>query len=168
MAKRPASKPRPAATAAAPALDPDMLRRVAIEAVEPQVDCGRFPIKRVTGETVTVTADILADGHDAVAAVVLYRRAGEETWREVPMAALGNDRWSASFVVEASAATNTRSKPGSIASAPGAGALEEGRRGSGRDVGAARGSGDRRKDALHAGATAATLQRRCGRRRPHA
>jgi starch synthase (maltosyl-transferring) len=101
MAKRPAPKPRPAATAAAPALDSDLLRRVAIEAVEPQVDCGRFPIKRVTGETVTVTADIHADGHDAVAAVVLYRRAGEESWREVRMAAIENDRWSASFVVEA-------------------------------------------------------------------
>jgi starch synthase (maltosyl-transferring) len=101
MATRPAPKPRPAATAAAPALDPDLLRRVAIEAVEPQVDCGRFPIKRVTGETVTVTADIHADGHDAVAAVVLYRRAGEESWREVRMAAIENDRWSASFIVEA-------------------------------------------------------------------
>src|SRR5215208_7147909 len=101
MAKRPAPKPRPAATAATPALDSDFLRRVAIEAVEPQVDCGRFPIKRVTGETVTVTADIHADGHDAVAAVVLYRRAGEESWREAPMAAIANDRWHGSFVVEA-------------------------------------------------------------------
>src|SRR5215212_308531 len=81
-------------------LDPDLRRRVAIEAVEPQVDCGRFPIKRVTGEDVAVTADIHADGHDAVAGVVLYRRAGEETWREVPMTVVANDRWQGSFFVE--------------------------------------------------------------------
>src|SRR5215212_901644 len=101
MAKRPASTQPPETTVTTPALDPDLLRRVAIEAVRPQVDCGRFPIKRVTGEDVTVTADIHADGHDAVAAVVLYRRAGEELWREVPMAAIANDRWQGGFVVEA-------------------------------------------------------------------
>ena len=35
--------------------------RVIIEAIQPQIDCGRFPIKRVMGETVTVTADIYKD-----------------------------------------------------------------------------------------------------------
>jgi starch synthase (maltosyl-transferring) len=100
MTKR-ARQPGTPLERSATGLDPDLLRRVAIEAVEPQVDCGRFPIKRVTGETVTVTADVHADGHDAVAAVVLYRRAGEESWREAPMAAIANDRWHGSFVVEA-------------------------------------------------------------------
>src|SRR5215203_5888149 len=101
MAKRPTSSQAPATPRAASTLDPDLLRRVAIEAVEPQVDCGRFPIKRVSGEDVTVTADIHADGHDAVAGVVLFRRAGEELWREVPMALIANDRWQGRFVVEA-------------------------------------------------------------------
>jgi starch synthase (maltosyl-transferring) len=78
----------------------DLLRRVVVEAVEPQVDCGRFPIKRVAGETVNVSADVHADGHDAVAAVVRYRRAGAERWHEVPMTLVENDRWHGSFVVE--------------------------------------------------------------------
>src|SRR5262245_35233666 len=43
-------------------------RRVAIENVQPSLDCGRFPIKRTVGETVTVTADVFADGHDVVSA----------------------------------------------------------------------------------------------------
>jgi starch synthase (maltosyl-transferring) len=75
------------------------LRRVVIAAVEPQVDCGRFPIKRTVGEEVVVRADILADGHDAVAAVVLFRQAGEQAWCETPMRPLDNDRWQGSFNV---------------------------------------------------------------------
>ena len=81
-------------------LGPRSLQRVVIEAVEPQVDCGRFPIKRVVGERVTVTADIHADGHDAIAAALQYRRAGAEEWREVPMTAADNDRWQGTFVVD--------------------------------------------------------------------
>ena len=49
----------------------DGRRRVAIENVKPAVDCGRFPIKRIVGQTVTVTADVFADGHDVVRAALL-------------------------------------------------------------------------------------------------
>jgi len=82
-------------------LEPQLLRRVVIEAVEPQVDCGRFPVKRTVGDEVIVEADIHADGHDVVAAVVLFRKVGEAPWREVAMRALDNDRWQGSFKVEA-------------------------------------------------------------------
>ena len=80
--------------------------RVVIERVRPQVDDGRFPIKRVVGEAVEVTADIFADGHDQLEAVVRYRqiagvRTGDTSWREERMSPLGNDRWSATFHVEA-------------------------------------------------------------------
>jgi len=81
-------------------LDPALQRRVVIEHVRPQVDCGRFPIKRVVGERVVVRADVFADGHDVVAAVLLYRKSGDDSWREAPMTALGNDEWTASFTVE--------------------------------------------------------------------
>jgi starch synthase (maltosyl-transferring) len=84
-----------------PRLDPDLLRRVVVENVHPQVDGGRFPIKRVAGETVTVSADIHADGHDMLAAVLIYRRAGDAAWLEVPMAATGNDRWEGTFTAGA-------------------------------------------------------------------
>jgi starch synthase (maltosyl-transferring) len=81
-------------------LDPALLRRVVVEAVQPQIDCGRFPIKRVVGDEVVVSADVHADGHDVVAAALLYRKAGQGSWREVRMTALGNDRWRARFVVD--------------------------------------------------------------------
>jgi len=81
-------------------LDPQLLRRVVVEGIEPQIDGGRFPIKRTIGEDVRVRADIFADGHDAVAAVLRYRRAGDQKWQEVPMALVENDRWEAAFIVE--------------------------------------------------------------------
>ena len=76
------------------------LRRVAIERVTPEVDCGRFPIKRTIGERVIVSADIHADGHDQLAAALLFRKAGASRWREVPMVLVDNDRWEAHFTVE--------------------------------------------------------------------
>ncbi len=75
--------------------------RVVIERVTPIVDDGRFPIKRVVGEAVEVEADAFADGHDAVACALRWRRTGDAAWRSAPMHALGNDRWCASFTVDA-------------------------------------------------------------------
>jgi starch synthase (maltosyl-transferring) len=66
--------------------------RVAIERVEPEIDAGRFPIKRVVGERVVVEADVFADGHDELACVLCYREAESSEWREVPMTPLVNDR----------------------------------------------------------------------------
>lgn len=74
--------------------------RVVIEAVQPQVDGGRFPIKRAVGEAVTVEADIFADSHDALDAVLLYRHDDDTQWRETWLQPLVNDRWSAQFEVE--------------------------------------------------------------------
>jgi starch synthase (maltosyl-transferring) len=72
-----------------------------IEGVSPEIDDGRFPIKRTVGEEVVVDADIFADGHDVLAGVLRYRRAGTSDWTEVPLAEQGNDRWTARFVVSA-------------------------------------------------------------------
>ncbi len=74
-------------------------RRAVIEAVEPQVDCGRFPIKRVVGDEVVVRADVFSDGHDAIACAVLYCPPGSSQWHRVPMRFLNNDRWEAAFTV---------------------------------------------------------------------
>jgi starch synthase (maltosyl-transferring) len=71
--------------------------RVVIESVTPSVDGGRFAAKRVVGDVVAVEADCFADGHDVVACQLLWRRAGAAAWAAKPMAALGNDRWRASF-----------------------------------------------------------------------
>ena len=94
-----ASRTTPAGKAGV-SLDPQLQRRVVIESVRPQVDAGRFPIKRVPGEQVYVRADIFADGHDVLAAALLYRKGGDAAWREVPMAPTNNDRWQASFTID--------------------------------------------------------------------
>ena len=74
--------------------------RVVIENITPRVDCGRFPIKRSIGETVTVEADVFTDGHDAVAAMLLYRHDSETEWHRLPMRPIGNDRFRAEFSVQ--------------------------------------------------------------------
>jgi len=71
-----------------------------IERVQPEIDGGRFPIKRTTGEGVTVAANILADGHDVFSAVLQYRRKGRKEWQEVAMTELGNDVWQGRFFVD--------------------------------------------------------------------
>ncbi|MBX6358896.1 MAG: alpha-1,4-glucan--maltose-1-phosphate maltosyltransferase [Acidobacterium ailaaui] len=77
----------------------DGRRRVVIEHVSPELDAGRFPVKRTVGDAVEVEADVFADGHDHVACRVLYRHEDERNWSSVKMEARENDRWHASFVV---------------------------------------------------------------------
>jgi starch synthase (maltosyl-transferring) len=103
-------------------------QRVVIENLQPAIDGGRFAIKRTPGESVTVTADIFADGHDLLAGVLKFRRRPDRgsdlppspkapprlatarsasdggptnsSWSEIPLAPLDNDSWTASFVVD--------------------------------------------------------------------
>ena len=77
----------------------DGRKRVVIESVTPEIDAGRFPAKRAVGETVTVEADIFADGHDALAAMLRFRHESEAGWTELPMTTLVNDRWRGEFAV---------------------------------------------------------------------
>jgi len=92
-------------------------RRVVIEHVQPEIDGGRFPIKRTPGEAVVVTADVFADGHDRLAGVLKFRavpsvgralsgppgkadegRPTPPAWNEIPLTPLTNDSWTATFV----------------------------------------------------------------------
>ena len=75
------------------------INRVVIEGVKPEIDFGRFPIKRTIGEEVIVEADIFTDGHDVIAAHLLYRKEGDTDWKDTPMEPLVNDRWRGSFRV---------------------------------------------------------------------
>ncbi len=86
------------ANAAHPA---NLTKRVVIENLRPEIDHGRFPIKRTVGERVDVRADIFADGHDVLAAVLRYRPANQVEWLESSMTgpAAGTDQWSGSFEV---------------------------------------------------------------------
>ena len=74
--------------------------RLAIEAVTPSVDGGRYPVKRIVGEVIRVEADAFAEGHDQIAVALRWRAADEDTWRERRMVALGNDRWTADLPLE--------------------------------------------------------------------
>lgn len=64
-----------------------------IENLQPVVDGGRYPTKRIVGEDLVVEADIFKDGHDVVAAALKWRVLAERRWRETPMAYIDNDRW---------------------------------------------------------------------------
>src|SRR5690606_5285912 len=75
-------------------------RRGMIEGVKPELDCGRFPIKRTIGEDVIVEADVFTDGHDSVACRLLWKHRSARTWREAPMEPPGNDRWRARFTAD--------------------------------------------------------------------
>ena len=72
---------------------PSQFPAAVIENLEPLIDGGRYPIKRVVGEDVVVEADIFKDGHDIVAAALKWRAAGEARWHETAMKHADNDRW---------------------------------------------------------------------------
>jgi starch synthase (maltosyl-transferring) len=75
-------------------------QRVVIERVTPEIDGGRFYIKKVVGETITVEADIFADGHDVFRGRVLYKHGNDTEWQFNEMVLINNDRWISSFQVQ--------------------------------------------------------------------
>jgi starch synthase (maltosyl-transferring) len=74
-------------------------RSIVIERVQPELDGGRHPVKRVVGDELLVTADIFAHGHDLLDAVLLLRPETDLEWTEVPMRLIDNDRWSGSIAL---------------------------------------------------------------------
>jgi len=73
--------------------------RIQIQEVSPQVDCGRYPIKRTAGDRVEVTARIFRDGHETLGAAVRHKGPDATRWSESPLEPLGNDVWAGSFEV---------------------------------------------------------------------
>ncbi|MEX2551230.1 MAG: alpha-1,4-glucan--maltose-1-phosphate maltosyltransferase [Nitriliruptoraceae bacterium] len=72
-------------------------QRASIQRVRPSVLAGRYPAKGTVGRPVEVTADIVGDSHDLLAAVVQYQLSGEQRWEESSLSLVGNDAWSGSF-----------------------------------------------------------------------
>ena len=72
--------------------------RVVVAAVRPEIDCGAFPAKRISGDRVIVDADIFTDGHDLVSGEILFRHGQEEVWQRSPMKFLGDDHWRGDFL----------------------------------------------------------------------
>ncbi|HMF93222.1 MAG TPA: alpha-1,4-glucan--maltose-1-phosphate maltosyltransferase [Vicinamibacterales bacterium] len=124
-----AARPKPDEHTQSTEIPAALTRRVVVERIEPQIDGGRFPIKRTVGETVDVSATIFADGHDALTAVLRDRHRQPRLvpgpvpnpesqittpernpspesripteWRDTPMSMIapGTDRWTAQFDV---------------------------------------------------------------------
>jgi len=74
-------------------IDLERLPTVVIENVEPSLDGGRYPIKRVIGQELKVSADIFKDGHDQISAILKWRRSTSADWNRTPMKPIENDRW---------------------------------------------------------------------------
>ena len=68
-------------------IDLERLQTVVIENVEPCLDGGRYPIKRVIGQELKVSADIFKDGHDQISAILKWRKAASADWNRTPMRA---------------------------------------------------------------------------------
>ncbi|MDQ3699009.1 MAG: alpha-1,4-glucan--maltose-1-phosphate maltosyltransferase [Gemmatimonadota bacterium] len=72
-----------------------------IERVAPELDCGRFPVKRVVGDAFRVSANIFKDGHDVIGARIRYRGPGDPEWRHAPLVfTFGEDRWHGGFPLD--------------------------------------------------------------------
>ncbi|HZT54066.1 MAG TPA: maltotransferase domain-containing protein, partial [Gaiellaceae bacterium] len=74
--------------------------RIQIQEVAPQVDCGRYPVKRTVGDRVEVTARIFRDGHETLGAAARFRGPGSRRWSETALEPLGNDLWAGAFEVD--------------------------------------------------------------------
>jgi starch synthase (maltosyl-transferring) len=79
--------------------------RITIRAAEPVLDGGRYAAKRTVGETLTVSAEIFADGHDVVRAAVRWQAPGKRRWHEAPMrhvdSHIDGDSWEGDVLVDA-------------------------------------------------------------------
>src|SRR5256885_1200275 len=77
------------------------LEPLTIECVAPELDGGRYAVKRVVGDTIWVSADIFKEGHDQLAARAIYKGPGDTGWSAAPLTFdYDSDRWFGSFVVD--------------------------------------------------------------------
>ncbi len=86
-------------SAASRGLPHTVSRAIVIEDVRPRLDDGRYPVKREVGDMVEVSADVFTDGHDHLAARILFKEKGSSRWDETVLAARDNDRWAGRFLL---------------------------------------------------------------------
>jgi starch synthase (maltosyl-transferring) len=75
--------------------------RIQIQDVHPQVDCGRYPVKRTLRDLVAVRARVFRDGHEVLGAAVRWKPRSASRWREAPLEPVGNDWWEGVFEADA-------------------------------------------------------------------
>jgi len=76
------------------------LTHLTIECVTPELDGGRYPVKRIVGDVVRVGADVITDGHDVLAAQIVVRAPGEPAWTVPLTYGFNDDRWVGEFTVD--------------------------------------------------------------------
>lgn len=74
--------------------------RIVIENLLPQIDGGAYCIKRVVGQTISVSADVFSDGHDVIQCCVKFKHETDKNWKEVRMDPKHDEQWTANFKVE--------------------------------------------------------------------
>ncbi len=86
--------------------------RIIIQSVAPELDCGRYAVKREVGDLLRVSAEIFREGHDKIRAVLQHRRADGAVesrainlWHETPMTLVepGLDLWQSDLRLEENA-----------------------------------------------------------------
>ena len=73
-------------------------RRIAIDRIEPDVDAGRFAVKRIIHRPITIRADIVCDGDDELSCSLHIRPPNTALWTTLPLTSVGNDRWESEFI----------------------------------------------------------------------
>ena len=76
-----------------------MRQRVVIHSVSPEIEGGRYYVKRVPGERVTVACTAFGDGHDHIRCALKVKHEDAKDWDAIPMREVGQDRWAAAFTV---------------------------------------------------------------------
>lgn len=76
------------------------LPSVVISNLKPRIEDGRYPVKRIAGESIEISADVFKDGHDVLTAILLGKKVGEAMWKAYRMEELENDRWAATVKLE--------------------------------------------------------------------
>jgi len=75
------------------------ISNVIIENVLPEIDSGRYTVKRTAGDNFRVQADIISHGHEVIKAVLRIRKQGDSQWTETEMTSIDSDRWEGSYIL---------------------------------------------------------------------
>ena len=78
---------------------PTLKENLVIENIRPNIEGGRFMLKREPGDTVTLQADIFRHSHEKYDAAIFYRHVSKKKWEKAPMHFVDNDLWEGVFTV---------------------------------------------------------------------
>ena len=79
---------------------PSLKDNLVIENIRPQIEGGRFMLKREPGDSVTIQADIFRHSHEKYSAAIMYRHISKKKWEKAPMYFVDNDLWEGTFIVQ--------------------------------------------------------------------